>query len=305
MSRSLEILLGLIDRPGPPWIAREDFEDGHEHVLQAIARMGFLVGEPGVNPLPFCSHCYAGGLFPIDDRFQCNNCRTIFPREKLYLYHLHLGRFLSWLAKQWDLRGETLQVDECLWQLGRLPLGSRSYQCFFLRNQPMTPVARRRLSAFQNALLVYGLTLPAEVEGFLGPKVSLLEVLVVSQEGIRVGPLKGLLSTGGTVSFSPDNGALKIGDLILGHVPLHSREYHMVHRLWLSQDRFVDYAALKRWVLEHVKARDTADEANFCQKIKAMLKNSVPTADWLISASNRGDGYRLRRCVDVDGIWTF
>jgi hypothetical protein len=98
---------------------------------------------------------------------------------------------------------------------------------------------------------------------------------------------------------------LKVGHLVLGDVPVGSREYFFLHRLWLSLDQFVAYADLKRWVLEQTGATDSGDEASFCQKLKAQLKKRLPPSDGVIVASNKGDGYRLRRHGGGEGIWLF
>jgi hypothetical protein len=185
-----------------------------------------------------------------------------------------------------------LLADNHLWQLGTAEGSGTACECFYRLPGGLSGAGRERLAAYRSALLVYGLSRPPESGAV--PCVSLLEIVRLGESlPVARGALPG--RRGSEVRFDAHSGVLWAGEIRLGEVPVHSREYYFLACLARDLDRFVAYQDIKHFVLRHAGRRDSTDEATFAHRLKNRIKKSwVPEIDLLISTTNKGDGYRLR-----------
>jgi len=218
------------------------------------------------------------------------------------LWPLQVEKLLRWLARELRLLGGVRPVDEELWQLGTWESQGMICECFFLRRSPLSEAGQRKLAAFRNVVVLYGLTRPKKTESIPVTYVSLLEILRPGKELAVIDP-EQLLRTRGHVRFDPESGAVAVDGTWLGEVPIGSKEFFLLLCLSRHQDRFVAYADLKHFVLQHTGSKDGTEEATFCHRLKNRIKKDgwVPTIDRLISTTNKGDGYRLRGYVGGRG----
>jgi hypothetical protein len=112
--------------------------------------------------------------------------------------------------------------------------------------------------------------------------------------------LASLLEPSGIVRFETHSGVIRVGDALLGEVPVGSREFHLLACLAEQLDHFVPYSDLKKEVLRRTGGSGEIDEATFCQKLKSRIKaRYVPGIDQLLATTNKGDGFRLRAAVEA------
>jgi hypothetical protein len=301
MQCSQEFLLGLLDYSFPASAAAEDFDGPHGEMLRLWQRLGFLASEGQRHPTPSCPHCGEGVPYLLGNRLLCPRCRSTVDHRHLLLWPFDLGALLSWLAKSLMLDGSVQMLDDALWQIGSFLMSGVPTECFFLRSDSLSERGRQRLLAYRNALILRPLTSTVRIEGFDGPCLSLLEVLRQEKGSLHVTDLARLLRPGGRVRFDPASGCLWAGDRFLGEVPVGCKEFYLLSCLAQQLDRYVPYADLKSYVLRETGSRDSTDEATFCQKLKGRIKQRwVPEIDWLIAASGKGEGYRLRGQVKVE-----
>jgi hypothetical protein len=295
---SLEFLLGLLESKDPAAAAWEDFLGPHAQALRLWQDLGFLEREPGRNPVPGCPHCGQGGLYLLGKRCLCSRCSSEVDRRHLLLWALNREAFLGWLAAQLRLRGGLRHIDKRLWQLGTWQDRGKAWECFYQRQGLLSPRGSNRLRVYRSVLVLYGLFRPREAERGQFTYLSLLEVLRL-EESLRVVDWRRLLEDRGDVHFDPATGAVKIGAVWQGDVPVGSKEYFLLLCLSRHLDRLVAYADIKHFVLEHTAGADTTDEASFCHRLKNRIKAKgwVPDIDRLLATTNKGDGYRLRAHV--------
>src|SRR5439155_26382182 len=132
-------------------------------------------------------------------------------------------------------------------------------QCFFRRGA-LSQRGRQRLLAFRNGLLTGSVNSVDTVEGFSGPRLSLMELLRQQKGSIEVVDLSLLLRGGGAVRFELDSGAIWAGDELLGEVPVGSKEWSLLACLSGQTDRFVPYRQIKQHVLRESGSRDSTEE---------------------------------------------
>ncbi len=301
MRSSLELLLGLLEHGAPACVSREDFEGPCGPALQVWQELGFLSREPSAHHAPACPHCTEGVPYLLGDQYRCNRCRSVVDHHWLLLWHFDESAFFHWLAAQLGLRGGVRVIDDRLWQLGTwgTESGGDVYECFYRRGGPLPEPGQRRLAAYQNVILLYGLA-PLSGEQCPGVhRISLLELL--GPDGPpAVADLESLLRGRGNVTFDGRSGRLWAGSRCLGEVPVGSREYFFLERLAREPDRFVPYADLKRSVLQQTGGADATEEATFCQGLKSRIKRKwIPEINRVVVTTNKGDGYRLRAQADL------
>lgn len=300
MPPSLEFILGLLDRDCPAHVSQEDFAGEHGGLLRLWQRLGFLATVPGQHPVPSCPHCREGVPSRLGGRYVCHACQSAVDHRHALLWRFDLEAFLMWIARALHLEGGVRQIDERLWQLGSFATGEHLYECFFRRSGPLSERGRQRLLAYRNSLLLRGGMQEESVDDGECLCLSLLEVLRQDRHSLKVTDLTLLLRSRGAVRFDEENGALWVGDLRLGEVPLGSKEFHFLACLSRHLDRFVPYGDIKHHVLRHADSVDATEEATFCQKLKRRVKKKwVPKIDFLIATTNKGDGYRLRGSVEL------
>jgi len=302
MPRSLEFLVGLLESEDLAAVAWEDFQGSHAQALQLWQTMDFLDHEPGKHPVPGCPHCGEGVPYLFGERCLCNRCFSTVDRRHLHLWRLNRETFLCWLASQLQLRGGVRRIDEQLWQLGTWEDGGIVCECFYGHNRPLSDAARNKLAVYRSAVMLYGLCRPKAAEQPQVNCVSLLKILR-SQDSLYIVDRTQLLDNRGDVRFDPASGAVTIGGVRHGEVPVGSKEYFLL--LCLSQylDQFVAYADIKHFVQLHAGGKDTTEEATFCHRLKNRIKKNgwVPKIDLLLSTTNKRDGYRLRGQVAGGG----
>lgn len=297
MRESMEFLLGLLDRDLAPRVAFEDFHSRHRAALQLWQEMRFVAPEPGVNPVPSCPHC-PGRLYLLRGGYRCNLCASTVDHRHLFLWRLDPHAFLIWVAKELRLDGPPERVDERLWQLGSFPQAGVRFECFLCRGGRLSDRGRTRLLAYRNAVLLHALAHGEDIDGFHGPRLSLLELVRQEGESLTVTHPGHLLRSHGRVRFDEASGLLLAGNVSLGEIPIGCKEYYLLACLWRDLDRFVTYADLKHYVLERAGAADSTEEATFCQKLKSRIKKQwIPEINRLIVTTNKGDGYRLRAVI--------
>jgi hypothetical protein len=298
MTASLEFLLGLLECE-PAVVAQEDFEGAHGEALRLWQQMGFVGKEPGRNRVTSCPHCGEGVPYRIAARYVCPRCGSQVDPRHLLLWPVDREVFLRWLAEQLHLRGGVRRIDDHLWQLGTWEAGDVVSECFYRRPGPLSDVARKRLTAYRNAVVLFGVSLPDDAATRHRPSVSLLELLRLG-ESLTVLSLERVLHKDGSVRFDPESGALWAGDVWLGEVPRGSKEFSFLECLAAHLDSFVPYADLKHFVLHRSGSTDETEEATFCQGLKSRIKKKwVPKLDQVIATTNKADGYRLRGHVEL------
>jgi hypothetical protein len=296
MPRSLDFLLGLLDRSDPVFAAAEDFDGEHGPALRLWQRLGFLAREGEPHPVPSCPHCREGVPYLIAGEYRCGTCYSDVGPRHLLRWRFDLDSFLAWLAGRLRLAGGVrCLADGRLWQLGGFTRGGLLVECFFRRGGGIPEHGRTRLLAYRSALLLSALPRDDATEGFRGYSLSLLELLREDRRSLRVADLVPLLCGGRAVRFDPASGSIWAGSECLGDVPFASKGYHLLARLADEQDRFVSYADLKDAVLRATGSSDGTDEATFCHKLKRRIKAQVPAIDRLIATTNKAHGYRLRK----------
>ena len=166
-------------------------------------------------------------------------------------------------------------------------------ECFFRRSGELSSHGTSRLLAYRNTLLVYPLT---PMGAGSSRTLSLLEAVQWENGSLRVAGLGTLLRPRGKVRFDAQCGALWVGDVCLGEVPIGSKEFFFLCRLADDLDRFVPYTDLKHYVLQESGSSDSTDDATFCQLLKSRTKRKwMPKIDAVLATTNKADGYRLRR----------
>ncbi len=295
MREGVAFLLGLLDRDLAPRVAFEDFQEQHGPALRQWQRLGFVAREPGMNPVPGCPHCGLGNPYLLRGCYRCSNCGSAVDRRHLLLWPLDLEAFLGWLAGQWRLGGRLERLDERFWQLGTFWHAHVPFECFFCRSGGFSDRGRTRLLAFRNAIVLHALPCDGRIEGFHGPRLSLLELVRQDGTSLTVTNPQQLLRTHGNVRFDEASGVLWAGDACLGEIPVGCKEYYMILCLWRDLDRYVPYSDVKRHVLQRSGTADSTEEATFCQKLKSRIKKKwIPEVNRLIVTTNKGHGYRLR-----------
>jgi hypothetical protein len=296
--------LGLIDQTFPAHVAHEDFLGPNGDALRRWQATGFLATEPGRHPAPSCPHCTEDVPHMLGGALLCPGCLSVSDQKHLLLWRFNLDAVLRWLAHSLSLAGAVQQVDEQLWQLGRLTDGGIVRECFFRRSGAISEHARSRLLAFRNALLFTPLPGAEPVLGFSGPSLTLQELLREEAGSLAVVDVRTLLRRGGMVRFDAASGGVWAGDVWLGEAPLGSKEYFFLDYLARNLDCYVSYADLKHYVQERTGSEETTEEATFCQKLKRRIKvrGMVPKIDSLLATTNKGDGYRLRGYFDASNV---
>ncbi len=298
MNADLEFLIGLLDRGEPSCVAWEDLDGKHATALQTWRKMGFLCGEPGMNPVASCPHCDEGVPYRLGDRFLCNRCRSVVDHRHLLLWHLDREVILRWLAEQLNIHGGMRRIEDRLWQLGTWEAEGVRHECFFYRAGPLSDLGKMRLSAYRNLLVFFGVTRPMEADRLSCRSVSLLELRRLD-DSLSATDLHFLLRARGNVRFDADSGVLWVGDTVVGEVPVGCKEYFFLRSLARDLDHFVPYADLKHEVLRQTGSRDAMEEATFCQNLKSRIKKKwIPQIDQLLTTTNKADGYRLRGYVE-------
>src|SRR5207249_2326398 len=130
------------------------------------------------------------------------------------------------------------------------------HECFFRRGGPLSGLGRERLLAFRNAVLLQGQPQAAPIEGFRGPCLFLLELLQQGRRTLKVTSLVQLLRGNGAVRFEEGNGALIAGDVLLGEVPVGTKEYFLLDYLAQNLDHYVPYGDVKQFVLQQSGSTD-------------------------------------------------
>lgn len=294
----LEFLLGLLESADPVCVAWEDFEGAHGDAIRVWQKMGFVDQEPGRHPVPCCPYCEDGVPYLLGERCLCNSCGSTVDGRHLLLWPLHVEKFLRWLGKELRLQGGVRRVDENFWQLGTWESQGTVHECFFLRGELLTGIGRQKLAAFRNAVVLYGLSRPKETERVAASFMSLLEILRLGTS-LTVIDRSLLLRNCGHVRFDPDTGTITVDSTWFGEVPVGSKEFFLLLCLSQQQDRFVPYADIKHFVLQHTGGKDGTEEATFCHRLKNRIKKEgwVPMIDALLVTTNKRDGYRLRGYV--------
>lgn len=302
MSRSLEFILGILERSVPPCVAQEDFDGPHGTALRLWQEMGLLAREPGSNPVPGCLHCGEGVLYPVGNRLLCSACGSRVDPQHLLLWEFDLEAFLRWLSRGLHLQGGISRVDNYLWHLGRLRADDLVHECFFQRGQTLSETGRQRLSAYRNVLLLYCLRPPSVVGHAAVTGRSLLQILWL-EKTLALSDPEHLVRPKGAIRFERHSGVLWAGDTRLGAVPFGSKEFFFLDRQAQELDHFVSYADLKRHVLQGAASADSTEEATFCQQLKNRIKRKrwITGIDRLVVTTNKGDGYRLRGWLEERG----
>jgi hypothetical protein len=298
MSAGLEFLLGLLDLDDPVFVTQEDVDGAHGEAVRAVKAMGFLGREPGVNPVPTCPHCDEGVPRRLDRRYVCDACYSRVNPMHLAAWQLDREAFFRWMAAELGIEGEVRRVDQGLWQLGRWDGEGGPCECFYLRGGSVSGGGHNRLDAYRNVLVLYGLTRPASAER-LRRTTSLLEVLRL-QGVLSVANPDRLFRAGGNVRFDTQSGALWVGDMIFGELPIGSKEYFLLRRLAEDIDHYVPYSDLKDYVLRQSSSHDATEEATFCHGLKSRIKKKwMPRIHLVLATTNKADGYRLRGYVEL------
>jgi hypothetical protein len=296
MRRSIEFLLGLLDREECPCVSAEDFDGEHGPMLRSAQQMGLIEQEPGMNPIASCPHCEDGVPYRLGERLLCNGCHSTVDPRSLLLWRVDRMAFLAWVGARWELRGGVQRLDATLWQLGTLESKEGIYECFYRRSGEVSQAAKARLSAYRQVIVLYGVTPPDP--GHIGNRthLSLLELLREGPSLALAKPLS-LSRPGGTIRFLAESGALWAGATFLGEVRVGTKEYFFLDCLARHLDTFVPYADLKQDILRRSGSKDSRDEATFCHRLKSAIKKKcIPEIDRLVVTTNKSDGYRLRGC---------
>jgi hypothetical protein len=292
MSASVEFLLRLLEQAHPPHLAQEDFDGEHGAFLRACQAVGFVTREPVVHPTPSCHHCGEGVPYRLGKRHLCNRCGSTVDPRRLRAWPVDLGGFLRWLAGELHLCGEVRPLDDVVWRLGTHKDEDGACECFYCSGRPMSDQAAERLTAYRNAVVLYGLRRPPRAVSLPATFTSLVNVLGLADSLVAVA--RWSQQQGGLVRFDRQTGRVEVGGAWCGEVSPGTREHAFLACLARHQARFVPYADIKREVLRASGGRDSQDEASFCHRLKSRIKRKyVPTIDVLLKTSNRSDGYLL------------
>jgi hypothetical protein len=292
-------LVGLLDCGLGACVSADDFTGPHGSALLQWQERGFVAAEPSVHPAPGCPHCWEGVPYQLGERTLCDHCYAAVDPCYLLIWALRAGDFFRWFAVEAGLHGDVQHLDAATWQLGTWTDAGGRTECFFRGPGSASQLGRDRLSAYRHVLVLFGRTRPQDA---LPPTARLLSLLDVLQQTDRltVTPLATLLRPRGDVRFDAHSGALWLGDRLLGEVHPGTKEFFLLARLAAEIDHFVPYRELKREVLRQTGSEDATAEATFCQKLKNRIKSRyVAGIDELITATNKGDGYRLRGHVGI------
>jgi hypothetical protein len=217
MSASLEFFLGLFECDVPPRVTWEDITGPHGEALRLLQQMGIIATEPGMNPIRSCPFCEDGVPYLNNGRFLCNHCHSTVDRNHLLLWPVDLHAFLHWLAVPLKLTPAVRPLDGHLWHLGSGEQGGQRAEWFYYRSGALTDAEKGRLSAYRQAVVLYGLSRPPdEIHG--SQFMSLLEVLKLDG-ALTAADSHGLRKSDHAVRFDPSSGALWLGNLLLGEVP--------------------------------------------------------------------------------------
>lgn len=297
MRSSLEFFLGLLEEQYPACVAWEDFSGTHGPALALLQQMGFVSIEPGLHPMPSCSHC-EGVPYRLGERYLCNRCLSTIDRRHLCVWQIDQYGFLSWLAWQLRLQGGVRQIDDQLWQLGSGESGEERFECFFVRGGALLEAAKSRLSAYRSTVVLYSVPWLRD-RSSPSRWVCLLEILDLGR-ALTLANREALLRDASRVRFDLHSGTLWAGHTVLGEVPMGSKEHAFLRCLADHLDTFVSYPDIKHFVLQYSGSTDTTEEATYCQLLKSRIKKKwVPGIDRLIVTSNKADGYRLRGVVEA------
>jgi hypothetical protein len=298
MPADLAFLVGLLDQDGLPFVTPADFNGAQGQALKSLQALGIMDREASMNPVWSCPSCEEGVPYLLGSRYVCNACRSVADPQHLRAWRLDREAFLHWLAVRLHLQGGVRRIDDRLWQLGTWQGDGNTLECFYLQPGVRSDLGSSRLTAYRDALVIYGL-MPPQAERVSCRSISLLEVLCLG-DTLAVTDLAALLRPRGGVRFDVHTGALWVGSDCVGEVPPGSKEFHFLRCLGEQLDRFVPYSDLKHFVLRQSASRDTTEEATFCQGLKSRIKKRwVPRIDLLLATTNKADGYRLRRYVEM------
>ncbi|HYH68345.1 MAG TPA: hypothetical protein VD866_26870 [Urbifossiella sp.] len=297
MRRSTEFLLGLLDPDSPGYVAAEDVEGLHGGAVRAWQDAGFIAREPGMHPSPGCPHCADGVPYRLGERWLCASCRSTVEPEHLLAWAVDRASVIRALATHLRLTGGVRMIGDGFWQLGTGTVADGSVECFCLLGGVPPADAGRHLGRYVRLLVLHGQA--ADPEDKPGRWFPLVELL--TEDGsLAARDLADLLAVRGAVGYDSETGALRVGGMIAGEVPVGSREALFLECLAGQLDRYVPYADLKREVLKRARGSAETEEATFCQKLKSRIKRKyVPGIDRLIVTSNKADGYRLRAVAEL------
>lgn len=300
MRRALESLFRLMDSTCPAEVSAEELDGPHGLMLRMFHRMSFLASEPCMNPVPSCPDCFSGTPYLLGDQYVCNHCRSNVDKRHLQLWRFDLESLLRWFAREQGLRGGIARIDDGLWRLGALDDGPHHIrECFFLRGEACSDMARRRLAAFSSVLILHGRSEPPQIQVIGARMLAITEALTIEGGRLVVRPLPACLGSrqNGVARFDRSTGVLSLGDDPLGRIPPGTREFAFVDRLSSALGEVVAYADLKRAVCRATGSIDSRDEATFCHRLKSRLKkdHGIAAIDRLIQADRALGGYRLLR----------
>jgi DNA-binding winged helix-turn-helix (wHTH) protein len=295
--RSIEFLLRLVDQDGVAFVACEDVHGEHAEPIRHWQGRNLISGEASLHPAASCPRCGDGVPYRLGDRYVCNNCRSSVDAHHLQVWTLDRQAFLEALARHLRLRGGVRKIDACLWQLGTGESDITSVECFYHGRGSLSKQTRNKLNAYRRAMVFHS-TVALTDMGPTWRRVPLLSLFAA--DGLLLPTdLTSLLRPRGTVRFDPHSGVVWVGDEWIGEVPLGSKEFYLLECLSEELDHFVSYHDMKREVLRRSGSADEADEATFCHGLKRRIKkHGLAEIDRLLATTNKGDGYRLRACVD-------
>lgn len=288
-----EFLLGLFEHGETPAVTQEDFDGPHGGSLRQWQGLGVVSREASHFHAASCPHCGEGVPHLLGGRYLCNVCRSGVDPRYLLLWTVDLRAFLEHVAVCVRISGGVRPIDDVLWQIGTGAAYGEPVECFYRRRGTMSGDGQRRLAAYRRLIVFHG---PATAPDKGSPAQWVPLVELFDPDGMLAAPdLADLLRTRGKVRFDARTGALRVGDVCVGEVPLWSREFFFLACLHDHLDHYVPYADLKREILRSTGGGGDIDEATLCQKLKSRIKSKyIPGIDRLIVTSNKGDGYRLR-----------
>jgi hypothetical protein len=293
MRQHLEFLLGLFDEDESPSVAAEDWDGERGAVLRSSQEAGLIAKAPGANPAAGCPHCEDGTPYRVGRRLLCDRCRCEIDLRHLLQWRVDLPAFLRWIAIGLHLHGDVRRIDDALWQLGTWKSPQGVHECFYRRCVSISEAGSARLSAYRQAVVLFGRAQPQEEKCDGHHHLSLVE-LVSADPPLQLREPTSLLRPRDDLLFDVDPGTLWAGGTSLGEVPLGSKEYFFLRCLASNIDRYVSYADLKREVLGRSGSADTRDEASFCHRLKSRIKSRfIHEIDRFLVTTNKGDGYRL------------
>jgi len=231
--------------------------------------------------------------YRLGSRYVCNGCRSAVDAHHLQVWELDRQEFFAAIATHLRVRGPVRALDECLLQLGTGEVEGIAVECFYHGRGSLSERGRNKLDAYRRVIVFYGTSISTD-PGHSWRRVPLLELFDPNGSLVPTN-LASLLRPRGTVRFETHNGAMWIGQTLLGEVPVASKEFYLLECLSEELDHFVSYHELKREVLRRSGSSDEADEATFCHGLKRRIKkHGLAEIDRLLVTTNKGDGYRLR-----------